>query len=99
MGGLIAAHLGRKGLVDFIFADRTFNSLEDVPIYTMGNWAKWSIKLFTLWDGCESTKDYIFSNCYKVISADPNDEVINDIVSLKTGVSLKLVNYCKLIFF
>jgi hypothetical protein len=49
MGGLIAAHLGRKGLVDFLFADRTFYSLEEVPIYTMGVWAKWAIKIFTLW--------------------------------------------------
>jgi len=43
MGGLVAAHLARKGLVDFLFADRTFSSLESVPIFTMGVWAKWAI--------------------------------------------------------
>lgn len=91
MGGLIAAHLGRKGLVDFIFADRTFSSLDDVPLYTMGKWAKFGMKLFTMWKGCEITKDYIFANCYKVMASDPCDEVVNDSASLKTGVSLKLV--------
>ena len=39
------------------------------------------------------TKDYIFANCYKVVACDPNDEVINDNASLKTGISLKIVKY------
>ena len=91
MGGLIAAHLARKGLVDFLFADRTFYSLEEVPVYSMGKWAKWGMKIFSLWGGIDASRDYIFSNCYKVISQDPNDEVINENCSLKTGVSLKIV--------
>jgi hypothetical protein len=68
MGGLVAAHLARKGLVDFMFGDRTFSSLEEVPVYSMGAWAKWSVRLFTLWKDVDSSKDYIFSNCYKVIA-------------------------------
>ena len=93
MGGLIAAHLARKNLVDFLFADRTFYSLEDVPIYSMGLWAKWAMKIFTWWSDVDATRDYIFANCYKVIAQDANDEVINDAVSLKTGVSLKIVRF------
>lgn len=68
MGGLVAAHLARKGLVDFLFADRTFSSLEIVPVFTMGTWAKWCMKIFTLWKDSDATRDYIFANCYKVIS-------------------------------
>jgi hypothetical protein len=68
MGGLIATHLARKNLVDFLFSDRTFCSLEEVPIYSMGLWAKWAIKIFTLWKGVDATDDYIFANCYKVIA-------------------------------
>ena len=59
----------------------------------MGNWAKWAIKFFTLWKDLDSTDSYIFANCYKVIAQDPNDEVINDNASLKTGVSLKIVKH------
>lgn len=91
MGGLIAVHLARKGLVDFLFADRTFYSLEEVPVYSMGVWAKWAMKIFALWEDVDSTKDYIFTNCYKVISQDPKDEIINDNASLKTGISLRIV--------
>ena len=98
MGGLVAAHLARKGLVDFLFADRTFYSLEEVPVYSMGVWAKWAMKFFTRWKETSGTRDYIFANCYKVISQDPKDEVINDNASLKTGVSLKIVRFIFFIY-
>ena len=91
MGGMIATHLAKKGMVDFMFADRSFSSLEDVPVYSYGGWSKFSMKAFTMWESKESTKDYIFANCYKVMAADPADEIINDNASLKTGVSLKIV--------
>lgn len=45
-----------------------------------------------MWKDADSTKDYIFSNCYKVIAQDPNDEIINENASLKTGISLKIVS-------
>lgn len=68
MGGMIAIHLARKGLVDFMFADRTFYSLEEVPVYSLGSWAKWFTKIFAMWKDVDSTKDYIFANCYKVLA-------------------------------
>lgn len=55
MGGMIAAHLARKGLVDFLFVDRSFSSLEEVPVYSMGHWAKWGIKIFTMWKSMDAT--------------------------------------------
>lgn len=55
MGGLFAAHLARKGLIDFLFVDRTFSDLEEVPVYSMGLWAKWLLKVFTLWKSTDST--------------------------------------------
>ena len=91
MGGMVATHLARKGLVDFLFADRTFSSLDEVPFYSMGNWAKWGMRIFTLWQALDSTEAYIFANCYKVIAQDPNDEVIQDNSSLKTGVALRII--------
>ena len=87
----MACYLGRKGLVDFIFADRTFCSLDQVPIYSMGAWAMWSMKFFTLWKETDSTRDFLFANCYKVIGQDPNDEVISENCSLKTGISQRIV--------
>jgi esterase/lipase len=31
MGGMIAVHLARKNLVEFLFVDRTFSDLSEVP--------------------------------------------------------------------
>jgi hypothetical protein len=59
----------------------------------MGRWAKWGLKMLTFWDTSMGPKDYIFSNCYKVISQDPEDEIINDAASMKTGVSLEIISH------
>jgi len=34
-----------------MFADRTFSSLDNVPKYSMGNWAKFGLSFFTGWNG------------------------------------------------
>lgn len=33
----------------------------------------------------------MYTNCYKVVAQDPADEVINDVCSLKTGVSYQVL--------
>jgi len=68
MGGIIAAYLARRGHVDFLFTDRTFYSLEEVPVYSMGMWTKYAIKALTLWSDMDATLDYVFTNCYKVVA-------------------------------
>lgn len=76
-----------------MFADRTFYDLQEVPVYSMGKWSKYAIKLLTLWQEMDAASDFIYSNCYKVVSQDPKDEVINDNASLKTGVALMIVSF------
>lgn len=93
MGGMIAAHLARKNLVDFLFVDRSFSALEEVPMYTMGGpWVKYAMRFFTMWPSTAvASRDYIFANCYKVVAQDPFDEVIDDNATLKTGISVEIV--------
>ena len=93
IGGVVATHLARKGLVEFLFADRTFRSLDNAARYTVGAWVKWALPLITFWFDTDLTTDYIFASCYKVMSNDPNDEIIDDNASLKTGVAKKIVSY------
>lgn len=88
----MATYLARKGLVEFLFADRTFRSLDEAAKYTTGAWAQYALPFFTFWYDTDLTTDYIFSSCYKVMSNDPNDEIINDNASLKTGVAKKIVS-------
>jgi hypothetical protein len=92
IGGVVATHLGRKGLVDFLFADRTFQSLDKVAKFTMGTWAEWALPFFTMWWNTDVTTDYIFTSCYKVMANDSNDEIISDNASLKTGVAQSIIN-------
>jgi hypothetical protein len=77
--------------VDFLFADRTFSALCEVPKYSMGTWAKYGLKFLTGWWDNDLTSDYVFTSCYKVIACDTNDEVICEQASLKTGVSNQII--------
>lgn len=92
IGGVVATHLARKGLVDFLFADRTFSSLDEVAAQMLGSWARHGLQFFTLWLETEIANDYVFSNCYKVLSVAHNDEVIKEAASLKTGVAKVIVS-------
>ena len=90
LGGMIATHIARTCGVDFLFADRTFTSLDSVSHYNFGQLAQFFYKLLTCWD-TDSATDYLYADCYKVISADPNDTMINDLASLKSGAAVKLL--------
>lgn len=90
IGGLPASHLGRIGVLDFLFVDRTFSTIESIP-NQVSTWVTPFLKLILFWSSPDNSRDYVFSNCYKVIGQDPNDEVIEDVCSLKTGVSLTIL--------
>ena len=92
IGGVVATHLARKGLVEFLFADRTFMSLTRTAQFSVGTWAAYLLPFFTFWWDTDLTTDYIFASCYKVMGNDPNDEIIDDNASLKTGVAKKIVS-------
>jgi hypothetical protein len=76
--------------VDFLFADRTFCSLNSVSNYNFGRLAQYLYTYLTWWH-TDSAQDFLYADCYKVISADPNDTMINDLASLKSGVAVKLL--------
>jgi hypothetical protein len=90
IGGLAATHLGRIGAVDFLMVDRTFSDLQNIP-KQVSPLLPHILKIITMWDSPDNSRDYLFTNCYKVIAQDPKDEVIDDVASLKTGVSLSIL--------
>lgn len=47
--------------------------------------------MMTMWENPDCASDYVSAKCYKVIGQDPNDEIIPDQCTLKTGVSLALI--------
>ena len=90
LGGAIAAHMAKSCNLDFVFADRSFWSLTDVARANFGFVAYLTLYCFTGWKA-DASWDFIFSKCYKVVSSDPQDTLINDLASLKTGVAVKLL--------
>jgi hypothetical protein len=66
IGGIPACHLGNKSLVDFVFADRSFSSLEEiVSNYPLGWLLKYIYKLF-LFDNTENTENYLKVNVFLI---------------------------------
>ena len=57
----------------------------------MGTWAKYGMRFFTGWWNTDLTRDYVFTSCYKVLSADTNDEIIHEGASLKSGVANQII--------
>ena len=45
----------------------------------------------TQWENPDNSRDFLYTNCYKVIGQDPEDSVIPDVCSAKTGVSLNIL--------
>lgn len=94
LGGCVATHLANKCKLNFLFADRTFSSLSSAAYYNFGKIAYWGYRL-ARGDDADSVQNYIESRCYKVISCDSKDLMINDLASLKTGVAWNL-SLCKI---
>lgn len=90
VGGLAATRLGRSGLVDFLMVDRSFSDLLVIPRQA-STLLPPLLKGITLWQNPDCAFDYLYTNCYKVLANDPSDEIISDICSLKTGVSLHII--------
>ena len=67
IGGLTAARLGRLGLVDFLFMDRCFSNLQEIP-RQVNRCLPPFLQLVTMWQNPDNANDYIYSNCYKVIT-------------------------------
>jgi len=90
MGGLVAVHLARWKNINFLCADRTFESLSKVGSHVAGKFLAMVYRMITLWSD-QVSKDYLEANCYKILTFDPRDEVIPFLCSLKHGVTMKMI--------
>jgi hypothetical protein len=90
LGGSIAAQLAARCSADFLFADRTFASLCKTARYNFGKIAYFSFR-GSCQEDIDSVKNYLDVKCYKVISSDFRDCMINDLASLKVGVAQELL--------
>lgn len=91
LGGCVAIHIAEVAEPDFLFADRTFGYLSDTVLFTFGRLAYFCFFVACFSD-IDSVSPYLKLNCYKLLSSDPNDKLINDIASLKSALAFKLIN-------
>ena len=88
LGGTIATHLAKVSNVNFLFADRTFASLSNAARYNFGKFAEILFRAVGPKDS-NSVKDFFDVNCFKIISCDCNDMMINNLGSLKAGIAIQ----------
>lgn len=86
LGGVVASHVAAKLGCDLLFADRAFSCLENVAEATVGGFLTGVMKAVTGW--ClDCTTDFLSAQCYKIVSSDPNDAIVSEIASLKSGIA------------
>ena len=90
LGGSVACYLADKCAANFLFADRTFSSLGTAAFYNFGKLAYLGLKASRKEDVMVA-RHFLDSRCYKVLSCDPKDAMINDLGSLKAGVARELI--------
>lgn len=92
IGGVAACYAASKHPLAFCVADRTFASLGLTAKYTYGRWAEQGLRVCGT--SCENTSYFysIPSTCTKIVMVDPNDAIIPDFASLRTGLALTHVD-------
>lgn len=86
IGGMVASYIGSKNPISFLFTDRTFCSLPDLVHSRIRPLNKYVFKCLSRWED-NTMGDFVSAECYKVLSCDPNDEIIPEKASLKGGIA------------
>jgi pimeloyl-ACP methyl ester carboxylesterase len=89
-GGCVAAYLASQCRVEFVFADRSFWSLDKTAYYGFGRVAQALLGLFS-GRSSDSAENFLTASCPKFLSSDPKDTIIHDLSSLKAGVAERLM--------
>jgi len=96
LGGSVANYIASNIKLDFVFIDRSFQSLESIAYWFGGIVILWVFKIFTLggWPD-NSLQNYkaVRTGTYKLISCDPNDAIVTDITSVKSGLALNTIKH------
>jgi len=98
LGGVAAGHLARTypTYISVLIMDRTFSEVEEVGKKTLlGKPVGLLFSLFTMnWETL-NPENYCLSPCFKILTCDPFDDIVQEYASLAVGVAkrLCLTNY------
>ena len=98
IGGIAAAHLARYRKIDLLVSDRNFSNID----YIARSYQTFGFILFILYKLLIMNSSYTIENfmntmnkkCYKVVLCDPNDGIVLNNGSVKSGISRYVIkNY------
>lgn len=95
MGGAVVSYIAAQCRLEFVYADRTFWSLDKTAYYNFGLPAQLLLRLFS-GKSQDSAENFLTASCPKFLSSDPSDTMINDLSSLKAGVAEGLTGSARL---
>ena len=94
IGGIPACYLASKRDINLLVSDRNFGYIADIiKDYYFGEILIKIYKMFFFSNSC-TIEDFINTKCYKIIINDPNDQIVKEFGSLKSGISEYIIkNY------
>jgi hypothetical protein len=95
LGGYVAIQIAAASEPSFLLADRTFGSLLDVIYYKYGSLGYYIYKISGL-PSTDCVSQYLDLNCYKMIAGDPNDKIIDELASIKAGITVRFVSKARI---
>jgi hypothetical protein len=92
MGGMVACYVANqcKNIVELLIVDRTFRNLGSAGRYLLAWWAESGMNYTTGWK-TGTVDDYLQVSCPKVLTCDPEDKMIHNLSSLKSGVVERII--------
>ena len=96
LGGIASCHLANKypDLIYVLIVDRTFADLEDASTKKlMGCTTKSLYNMFSCNWKILNDLNFAKAKCFKIVTCDPKDEVVDNFASLSVGVSRHLAYF------
>ncbi|CAD7941931.1 unnamed protein product [Amoebophrya sp. A120] len=87
IGSVCACEIAAKEDVAFCVVDRGFGTLQRTAELSYGSWAKWGLRA-NFYD-VSNVRNFLSIRARKILLVDPTDEIIPDLASLRSHVSLR----------
>lgn len=91
-GGAIACHLAKNSNCDFLFADRSISNMKNLIQTETSSTILSTICNFIINWKIDVPKNFISSSCYKLIGHNINCSGLEEICSLRNGVSNSIIS-------
>lgn len=93
IGGIASCHLASKfpDIIEALIVDRTFNELDQLSMRRLYGRCTKSIFSFVSYDWkALNDVNVIQADCFKILTCDTRDDVVENFSSLPVGVAMKL---------